>query len=99
MAYVTAWMETKTIEGFPYWEFEDRDAALRVGPVVFLQSTFPDWAPCVFTAMPWIFIPACCFALPRQLVRLRLVFRRQLSHVLAHRREGERSVVADGVFA
>ena len=50
-------METKTIEGFPYWEFEDRDAALRVGPVVFLQSTFPDWAPCVLQAWPGFSFP------------------------------------------
>ena len=35
LAYVTAFMETKTIEGFPYWEFEDRASALRVGSCVY----------------------------------------------------------------
>ena len=36
LAYVTAFMETKTIEGFQYWEFENRDRALVVGSVVYM---------------------------------------------------------------
>ena len=36
LAYLTAFMETKTIEGFTYWEFENRDRALVVGSVVYM---------------------------------------------------------------
>lgn len=35
LAYVTAWMETKTIEAFPYYDFEDRAAAQTIGSVVY----------------------------------------------------------------
>ena len=33
-------------------------------PVVVLQRTFLDWTPLLFTAVAWILIPACCFAIP-----------------------------------
>lgn len=36
LAYTTAFMETKTIEGFDYWEFENRDRALVVGSGVYM---------------------------------------------------------------
>ncbi len=36
LAYTTAFMETKTIEGFDYWEFQNRDRALLVGSVVYM---------------------------------------------------------------
>jgi cycloeucalenol cycloisomerase len=35
LAYVTAWMETKTIEAFPYYSFENREAAQSIGSVVY----------------------------------------------------------------
>ena len=36
IAYITAFMETKTIEGFEYWEFENREKALVVGSCVYM---------------------------------------------------------------
>lgn len=36
LAYFTAFMETKTIEGFPYWEFKNRDRALTVGSFMYM---------------------------------------------------------------
>ena len=36
IAYITAFMETKTIEGFEYYEFENREKALIVGSCVYM---------------------------------------------------------------
>lgn len=36
IAYTTAFMETKTIEGFQYWEFVNRDRALIVGSMFYM---------------------------------------------------------------
>lgn len=36
LAYITAFMETKTIEGFPYWEFQNRERALTFGSCMYM---------------------------------------------------------------
>lgn len=44
LAYFTAFMETLTISGFPYWEFEDRDRAYQVGSAfygIYFIVSFP----------------------------------------------------------
>ena len=44
MAYLTAFMETLTISSFPYYSFEDRDAAYKVGSAfygIYFLVSFP----------------------------------------------------------
>ena len=44
MSYITAFMETLTISGFPYYSFEDRDMAYKVGSAfygIYFLFSFP----------------------------------------------------------
>ena len=44
MSYITAFMETLTISGFPYYEFEDRNMAYTIGSAfygIYFLFSFP----------------------------------------------------------